>query len=125
MQLGRYFVPAGTDVFVFPYLLHRAEGADGWRDAAAFRPARWLEGGGAEEAGRAEERPYLPFSLGQRNCVGMPLALLEIRLVLAALLRRWKFEYVPDEAGGAPRVVIYLTLVPNRMTMRLSPRGDA
>ena len=35
----------------------------------------------------------------------------------------WKFEYVPDEAGGEPTVVIYLTLVPNRMQMRVSPRA--
>ena len=32
---------------------------------------------------------------------------------------------MPDEAGGEPTVVIYLTLVPNRMQMRLSPRTEA
>ena len=50
----------------------------------------------------------------------MPLALLEMRVVLSALLRRWKFEVVPG--AGEPRVVIYLTLIPNRMPMAISPR---
>jgi cytochrome P450 len=42
---------------------------------------------------------YFPFSAGRRNCVGQNLAMLELKMVLATLLRRYDFllhtEVVP------------------------------
>ena len=42
-----------------------------------------------------EKRPtfsYMPFSLGPHQCVGMRLALMEIKMALAKILQRFKFE---------------------------------
>lgn len=84
------------------FTAHTAETTWG-ADAGDFRPERWLERRGnttaAHTAGSAaahHERQghFMPFSSGPRNCAGRNLAMLEIKLALAHLLRKWQF--VPD-----------------------------
>lgn len=38
------------------------------------------------------------------------------------LLLRYRFEYLPEQPGEAPEVVVYLSLTPNRMRMAAVPR---
>ena len=115
-------IPTGVEVFVFPYLLHRDEAM--WDDAAVFNPDRWRrrpkDDGEEEDGGGKKAEPYLPFSLGVRNCVGMRLALTEIKTTLLALLQRYEMEWIPNPEGGEdndgePRVTLYMTLVPNKV----------
>ncbi|PIO75471.1 unspecific monooxygenase [Teladorsagia circumcincta] len=59
-------------------------------DADDFRPERWLE---------QSERPtaaFLSFGLGPRQCIGMRLALMEEKLVLAHLLQRYDIIATDD-----------------------------
>lgn len=65
---------------------------------------------------------YLPFSIGPRNCIGMNLARVEIYTVLVMLLLRYKFEYMPEEEGETPQIVVYLSITPNRVLMQATPR---
>ena len=118
-RLGKYFVPAGADVYVFPYLLHRDPRF--WPDAPnAFKPDRWLSPSINDAKGRTPEQRgvYLPFSLGMRNCVGRMLALAELRAALKFLLQRYRFTPGPE----VPKVVLYMTLCPNRIMMGVERR---
>jgi cytochrome P450 len=38
---------------------------------------------------------YFPFSGGPRGCIGFPVAMLEMPLVLARILQRFRLELVP------------------------------
>ncbi len=80
-NVGGYHVPAGADVMICPYTLHRHPGF--WPDPGTFDPDRF-------DASRPADRPryaYLPFGAGPRFCVGSGLGLLEATFVLAMLAR--------------------------------------
>ncbi|KAK9909425.1 hypothetical protein WJX75_002020 [Coccomyxa subellipsoidea] len=82
-------VPAGTYLACCIQAVHAA-----WQQPSAWRPERFLPGG--EYDGFKEDiRPFMfvPFIQGPRNCLGQYFALLEARIVLALLVKRFKFEY--------------------------------
>ena len=81
-----YRIPAGAIVMLSPYLAHRWE--EVWSDPLRFDPDRF-----SSEAVKARHPfAYFPFSLGPRICIGMQFSLLEARLVLSLILRRFKVE---------------------------------
>jgi cytochrome P450 len=82
---------AGTQVHVSPYLLHRH--ARYWDDPHAFRPERF-------DTELPDHRPvtkgaYIPFGAGIRRCIGDQLALLEIKLMVALTLQRFRLHVEP------------------------------
>src|SRR5690606_30445358 len=60
VEVGGYRVPAGTDVIVSPYVLHRLERH--WPDAARFDPDRWS--GPLEPMRPGPRGAYMPFGGG-------------------------------------------------------------
>ncbi len=94
-RLGGYHVPAGTDIFVCPYLLHRHAGH--WQDPERFDPGHF----DAEAERSRHNFAYLPFSAGPRHCVGEGFAMAEMAMHLIMVARRFRLEYrgaVPPEA---------------------------
>ncbi len=88
--LGGHAVPAGTDVLLCLYLLHRHPRY--WKEPEAFRPERF-------DAAHEAERPrfaYMPFAAGPRHCIGETLALYEMYMHLYKVARRYRLTYVPD-----------------------------
>ncbi|VDB94145.1 unnamed protein product [Peniophora sp. CBMAI 1063] len=82
--LGRTFAP-GTVLSVPSYDVHLDTSVWG-KDAAAFRPERWFE----VESGVAS-KSFLPFSFGPRACIGRNLALMDIPVIVATVVRRYDF----------------------------------
>ncbi|MEA2645446.1 MAG: hypothetical protein QOE92_529 [Chloroflexota bacterium] len=83
-EIGGYRIPAGTSILLAPYVTHRLP--EFWDDPEEFRPQRF-------EPEQLRGRPryaYFPFGAGPRSCIGRPLALLEMQLVLALLRRRFR-----------------------------------
>lgn len=81
--LGKYAIPEGVEIFVFPQLIQRDE--KNFADPTEFRPERWLDEDGSSIPENSVPA-YLPFSLGPRNCVGMNLARVEMYTVLVMML---------------------------------------
>jgi len=89
-------------------------------NAAAFDPARWL--GDARLAGAAK-RLSMPFGAGPRICPGRYLALMEIKLACALLLRHFDITAVDTPDGQAPRELLQLAMGPVGLSMRLRARA--
>ncbi|WP_242900824.1 cytochrome P450 [Actinomadura terrae] len=88
-EVGGYHVPAGSDVLICPYTLHRNPAF--WDAPDAFRPERF-------EPEATTERPryaYIPFGAGPRFCVGNHLGLMEATFVLALACRDLRLRLTP------------------------------
>ena len=89
--LHGYELPAGTDVLLSPYLLHRHP--QYWKEPDAFRPERF-------DAAHESERPrfaYIPFAAGPRHCIGESLALYEMLMHLYKVARHYRLDLASDE----------------------------
>ena len=93
-ELGGYEVAAGTDIYLSPYILHRTETY--WPDPSTFDPARF----GPDSPYKKGSRPYFPFSLGPRRCLGEYFSFLEMKVHLGLLIQRFRMTLVsePDPA---------------------------
>ena len=91
VKLGGYRVPAKSAVMLPQWVVHRSE--RWWDDPLRFDPERWTP---ARRAGRPRFA-YFPFGGGPRHCIGKQFSLLEAKLILAVLGRRFSLDYVgPD-----------------------------
>ena len=90
-QLGGFEIPAGADVLLSPYILHRHPRY--WLEPEAFRPERF-------DAAHESERPrfaYMPFAAGPRHCIGETFALYEMLMHLYKVGRRYRLVRADDE----------------------------
>ena len=89
-ELAGYDVSAGTDILLSPYILHRTESY--WADPDKFDPSRFGPGGPYKKG----ERPYFPFSLGPRRCLGEYFSFLEMKVHLGLLIQKFRMTLVSD-----------------------------
>ena len=90
-QLDGYSIPTGSIVAINQWVMHQHPRF--WPDPFRFDPDRW----NAEAAAARPRYAYFPFGGGPRICMGAQFALLEAKLVLAALLRRWRFTLADEQ----------------------------
>lgn len=89
-EVGGYHVPAGAEVLICPYTLHRHPRY--WPEPDCFDPARF-------DPDVQTDRPryaHIPFGAGPRFCVGNHLGMMEATFVISALMRDLKLEKAPD-----------------------------
>jgi cytochrome P450 len=89
--LGGFAVPAGSNVLLPLYLLHRHPRF--WKDPDLFWPERFAPEHEAERPRFA----YMPFAAGPRHCIGETFALYEMLMHLYKVARRYRLTYVPDK----------------------------
>jgi cytochrome P450 family 135 len=102
MTIGGYDAPAGTYLTPAIVLIHLRP--DLYEEPEEFRPERWL-------VERPPHQAWMPFGGGQRRCVGSHLALMEMRTVIAEVVKRVRLA--PAEAEPERQRLHHITLVPS------------
>jgi len=77
------------------YTTHRDRST--FPDPESFNPSRWLP----ENVTGDMNELFMPFSKGTRICIGINLANMELKLITAALLARYKVRVAPSMQAGA------------------------
>jgi cytochrome P450 len=98
IMLGGYDIPAGSSVFLSPYVTHRNERY--FPQPGIFDPERW-------EAISIPKFAYFPFGGGAKMCIGDMFARMEGVLVLASIAREWRL--VADDkriVGTSPGITL-------------------
>jgi len=88
-SIAGYRVPAAALIVVSPWVVHRD--ARVWDRPEEFDPARFAP----ERAASHPRFTYFPFGGGPRICIGEDLALVEARLILAMIVRRFRMRRAP------------------------------
>jgi len=89
-QLGPYTIPAGADIFLSPYYLHRNESF--WNEPEVYRPERFS----ADEQKEQHKFSYIPFSAGPRRCIGDFFATVEMQIHVGLMAQKFRFELLND-----------------------------
>ena len=97
-------IPKGGMVFIPIHSIHRDPTI--WPNPEKYDPDRF-----APEVKRSRDPYlYLPFGTGPRNCIGLRFAQMEMKLMLARILKKYSLELAADTVIP-PRVRQNITLV--------------
>ena len=112
-EFGGYHIPAGTEVGI--NVRHTHYMPEHWPEPDRFDPMRF-----APEAVRARHKyAWVPFGGGAHMCLGLHFAVMQVRILIAHIVRRytievhggefdqWQFWPIPRPRDGLP-----LTFVP-------------
>ena len=113
VELGGYTLQRGSWVLISPYIVHR--NPEYFPQPDVFDPERFAPG----RVDTIAPYAYIPFGGGPRICIGNSLALMEVVLLAAAVLQR--FRLVLDQ--GTPEMELEVVLRPKGpLRMRALPR---
>lgn len=108
-KVGGVKMPKDTRICIPMYLLHRHPSYWG-DDALEFRPERWIE----HKHPASHPFAYIPFSDGERLCIGKRFADIEFRLILANLFRKFHFQLAPETRNQTIDFQIFVALAPKQ-----------
>ncbi|ETL39074.1 hypothetical protein L916_09500 [Phytophthora nicotianae] len=89
------FVPAGSAIGLATYAMARMPKVWG-PDAEEFKPERWIDSTSGKLLAVSAYK-FASFNAGPRMCLGMNLAMLEMKLVIVGLLSRFHIEVLNPE----------------------------
>jgi cytochrome P450 len=112
IQIGDTFVPGNTTVWCPQYVLGRSKfpkrslhrrsrltrftDEEIYTDAKTFIPERWY----CKPDLVKEKSAFLPFATGPYGCIGKPLALMQIRTLVARIIMYFDVKFADGEDGS-------------------------
>jgi cytochrome P450 len=110
-------IPGGADILISPYITQRMQAH--WENPAQFDPQRFAPG----PAARRHRYAHFPFGGGAHQCLGQHLFYLEAQLIVAEVVRRFRFRAVTP---GIPAVRVGASLRPrDQAEVVLRPRDGS
>ncbi|XP_012935599.1 cytochrome P450 3A12 isoform X1 [Aplysia californica] len=88
-EINGFHMPAGTGIFIPTFAIGRDE--EFFPEPEKFKPERFLD-----ETSPVNPLTVLAFGFGPRQCIGMRLAMKEIKIALVYVLRKVKFVEAND-----------------------------
>jgi cytochrome P450 len=101
-----YEIPAGSEVLLSQYVIHRDP--ELWGAPTAFRPERFAADADEDRA----RYSYFPFGGGRRICIGRQFALMEAQIVLSRAVERYRLD-LESPTETEPGVDSAVTMVPD------------
>ena len=128
-------VPAGCGIIYAPYSMGR--NPELWKDPLKFDHTRFMQlAAKGDDSGPKSPRrlsvyrptpvsdyKYPVFNAGPRLCLGRPLAMLEIQLILCSLLQRFDLEPVKPFPVPPNRKVTIVSTSLDGISVKLTPRN--
>ena len=93
-EFGGYRIPAGTGVGISPSEVHMDPRH--WPEPEKFDPMRFTP----EEVAKRHKYAWVPFGGGAHMCLGLHFAYMQVKVLMAQILTRYRIEIAP---GYEPR----------------------
>ncbi len=91
-EFGGYRIPAGAAVGISPAGVHMMD--EYWPEPAKFDPLRFTP----EQVAARHKYAWIPFGGGAHMCIGLHFAYMQVKVLIAQLLTRYRIEIEPDYA---------------------------
>ncbi len=111
-EIGGYHVPAKSVVMISPYVLHRNPAI--WENPEGFDPERFTE----ERVAARPKHAYVPFAGGPRQCIGNNFALMELTIIIAMVVQRYRLDLLPGQKIEPDPTVTLRPSAPVMVTVR-------
>ncbi len=94
--IGGFEIPAGSHIRMSPLVLHRHP--DLWEDPLTFNPDRFIDKTARDSFQSLAPQPFsfIPFGAGPRLCAGRNFAMMEMVLIVAKIVQRYKISNDPN-----------------------------
>lgn len=116
VTVDQYTIPKGTALVFSYYHIHRDSKV--WENPDTFDPDRF-------EPDRFASIPkyaYIPFGNGKRSCIGQRFAMIEMKLFIIHLMRKYRF--ISTQSVDQVKFEMDVTIKPTQpLTIKLFPRN--
>ncbi|WP_180927915.1 cytochrome P450 [Streptomyces sp. AJS327] len=110
-------IPAGTDVGISPWALHRDPGI--FPSPEAFAPDRWAP----ERATSTQREAFFALGAGRRKCIGDTFAMNAAVIILSTILTRWHLHHQRSQFRIQPRMLLTPPRTPVTVQARALPEA--
>ncbi len=100
VELGGYEIARGSWVYAFPWMTHRDPRF--FEDPEKFDPERFAPG----RCDKIPQYAYIPFGGGPRVCIGNAFATMEMVLIMACVLQKFRLRLAAGQADVEPEPLI-------------------